>query len=60
MLTKRCVVGASSLCTTVVWNVWSGTTFLDVHGLGRARDGARLSTSKKLFAEASCLSSIAA
>ena len=57
MFVKRCVIGASSLCTTVVWNVWLWTTSLDVH-CSRPHKRRRSSQQfKKLCACVSCLSS---
>ena len=54
---KRCVIGASSLCTTVVWNVWSWTTSLDVHCSGPHKRRLSSQQYKKLCACVSCLSS---
>ena len=54
---KRCVIGASSLCTTVVWNVWSWTTSLDVHCSGPHKRRLSSQQFKKLCACVSCLSS---
>ena len=54
---KRCVIGASSLCTTVVWNVWSWTTSLDVHCSGPHKRRRSSQQFKKLCACVSCLSS---
>ena len=54
---KRCAIGASSLCTTVVWNVWSWTTSLDVHCSGPHKRRLSSQQFKKLCACVSCLSS---
>ena len=54
---KRCVIGASSLCTTVVWNVWSWTTSLDVHCSGPHKRRRSSQQFQKLCACVSCLSS---